>query len=215
VPEGKFLFLPQKTLHETSFVTDDFTKFVVGFAAYDCPEQLESALEEKTFPEVFCGNAAIEKQFDVLYDMCSCMHEPFGAVTCAVSALLFMFADVVYTSLPLVKAPQRDSGAARRMIRAYVLDNMSRGVSCEDVASYMCLSSRQLSRLVKKSTDLSLGAFIGEIKISAAKTLLSETDMSVSDVSERCGFGSEYSFMRFFKTQEKITPTEFRKSCLK
>ena len=44
-----------------------------------------------------------------------------------------------------------------------------------------------------------------------AKRLLSSTNLTVKQIAERCGYVSEYNFMRQFKSKCGKTPTEYRK----
>jgi AraC family transcriptional regulator of arabinose operon len=47
-------------------------------------------------------------------------------------------------------------------------------------------------------------------RIEYAKYLLSTTDITVNKISEMCGFSSEIRFMRQFKKEFVLTPTEYR-----
>ncbi len=48
-----------------------------------------------------------------------------------------------------------------------------------------------------------------EVKCSIARDLLS-TNMSMSEISEAIGMSNEYSFNRFFKRVEGMTPGRYR-----
>jgi len=48
------------------------------------------------------------------------------------------------------------------------------------------------------------------LRAEEARRLLSETKLSISEVSERLGFGSQSSLSRFFKTHWGVTPARYR-----
>jgi AraC-like DNA-binding protein len=52
-------------------------------------------------------------------------------------------------------------------------------------------------------------------RIEYAKYLLSTTDISIKKISEMCGYTNDIHFMRQFKQQVKLTPTEYRNNKIK
>ena len=54
-----------------------------------------------------------------------------------------------------------------------------------------------------------------ELLIMNAQRMLAATELSISEIAERLGFGSETYFRRIFKSKVGISPREFRKNPLK
>ena len=54
-----------------------------------------------------------------------------------------------------------------------------------------------------------------ELLIMNAQRLLDSSELSISEVAERLGFGSETYFRRVFKAKVGVSPREFRKNPLK
>lgn len=73
------------------------------------------------------------------------------------------------------------------------------------------MSVSGLEHRYKKAFGTSVISDIVSSRVNYAKRLLLSTDMLVSDISERCGYNSCYSFMRQFKSKTGRTPSEFRK----
>lgn len=48
-------------------------------------------------------------------------------------------------------------------------------------------------------------------RLDRAKRLLASTNLTVREISEKCGYNNEYNFMRQFKEREGRTPSEYRK----
>ena len=49
-------------------------------------------------------------------------------------------------------------------------------------------------------------------RIEYAERLLGSTTLTVREIAERCGYSSEYVFMRQFKKYCGQTPSEYRKN---
>ncbi|MCT4643670.1 MAG: helix-turn-helix transcriptional regulator, partial [Carboxylicivirga sp.] len=62
----------------------------------------------------------------------------------------------------------------------------------------------------KKYTGVSPGQYLLQLKIQMAKNLLSNSQLSVKEVSFKSGFESPYYFSRVFKKHTGHTPTEFK-----
>lgn len=97
-------------------------------------------------------------------------------------------------------------------IEQYVSENWNRRLSAEEIAHYMNLSSKQVSRIVFHCTGKSTREYLMGIKVERAKELLKNPEYSVKDVAELLGFCNEYYFNRFFKQMEGMPPGKYRKS---
>lgn len=78
-------------------------------------------------------------------------------------------------------------------------------------ASEIGISENYLSRLVKKSTGRSVGAWIEIVRIQRAKRLLTETSEPVIDIAAAVGIVDQSYFSRLFKKETGLTPSFFRK----
>ena len=83
----------------------------------------------------------------------------------------------------------------------------------EDVgtmARQMGMSRSGFQHLYKKIFGVNIMQDMTSARIEYAKQLLSTTNLRIKTISEKCGYTSEYSFMRRFKERTGKTPTEFR-----
>lgn len=78
------------------------------------------------------------------------------------------------------------------------------------IANEIHMNPDYLSHLFHKKTDISLSNYILEQRILFAKKLLSLTNLSVQQVSEKCGFSSISYFHRQFKKLTNQTPQQYR-----
>ncbi|MBR2916564.1 MAG: helix-turn-helix transcriptional regulator, partial [Clostridia bacterium] len=88
--------------------------------------------------------------------------------------------------------------------------NISSSISVSDVANYVCISSRQLNRILKNALDITTNDLINELKIKAAKVYMKNPTLSISQISVMCGFNSLTHFNLTFKKLTGHTPKAFR-----
>ncbi len=72
------------------------------------------------------------------------------------------------------------------------------------------LTPQRLARLSKRVFGLTTTQLITKIRISVASRLLLETELSVSQVAQKCGFYDHSAFTRAFRSATGLTPTDFR-----
>ena len=79
-------------------------------------------------------------------------------------------------------------------------------------ADKCCYSAKYFGELVKTETGRTAKDYINSRLLRAAKQLLADDTLSVTQVSQQLGFEYPQHFVRFFKTQTGKTPSDFRKS---
>lgn len=97
-------------------------------------------------------------------------------------------------------------------ITDYMIKNMSRVLTLQDISSELGISIATLKRLVDKTYATSPIAYFMGLKMEEAKRLIADTPLNVTEVSEQLGFSSVHHFSRAFKQKTGITPTEYEKN---
>ena len=83
--------------------------------------------------------------------------------------------------------------------------------SIDAICEKMALSRSYIQHLYKLFFGTNIISDVQAGRMEHAKYLLTTTDMSVTIISESCGYKSDVHFMRIFKKSVGITPSEFRK----
>lgn len=92
----------------------------------------------------------------------------------------------------------------------YVKDHLSdENLSIEGFGRSMHLSRTQLYRKIKSMTGLSPSAFVCELRLKIAASLLSETNLNVSEVAYKVGFSSPSYFTTSFRRLYGMSPKEY------
>ncbi|GHJ37524.1 AraC family transcriptional regulator [Streptomyces sp. TS71-3] len=72
------------------------------------------------------------------------------------------------------------------------------------------VSPAHLSRTMRRHLRTTPTAFLGELRLRHAATLLATTEAPVTEIAERCGFGSASYFTRCFHRTHQVAPRDFR-----
>jgi AraC-like DNA-binding protein len=99
-------------------------------------------------------------------------------------------------------------------VYAFTLQNFRRKIQTREIASVAHLSEHSFCRYFKNKTGKTYTAFLHEVRIRQACKLLSESNLSISQVIEESGFVNYSNFFRYFKQVTGRTPAEFQKLSL-
>jgi len=97
-------------------------------------------------------------------------------------------------------------------IHRFVKDNLDKAVNGKEIAAYMHLSEKQISRIVKTNAGIATKEYINTMKLVKSKELLRNTEMTIGEIAAGLGFSSPYYFNQFFKKYEGCPPSLFRKN---
>ena len=112
--------------------------------------------------------------------------------------------------------PIRDAGGELpkhklRYAVEFINDNLTRNISLAEIAANVEMSPFHFSRLFKHSVGLAPHQYVLEQRIDRAKTLLSETALSLAEIAYRLGFASQSHFTAVFRRLTSTTPEAYRK----
>ena len=97
---------------------------------------------------------------------------------------------------------------AERYIRERFIDNPA----LDEVAAVAGLSPAYFSTVFKEELGESFSDFINRLKIEKAAGLLVESDLSLADVADSCGFLDQSRFSSVFKRRMGVSPGRYRQT---
>ena len=92
----------------------------------------------------------------------------------------------------------------------YIHENPSLNLKAQDIATKFGYNEKYLSRLFKTITGLSLKQYILQQKIEDANHYLEETELPITEIAFSLGFSDAHNFMKLYKKETGLTPTEYR-----
>jgi AraC-like DNA-binding protein len=97
---------------------------------------------------------------------------------------------------------------------ALIENHIHEAVSVGEIASVTGFAPDYFRQIFKEVTGQTISRYIKDRKLSHAAFLLKNSTRKVTDIAMEYGFGSHDVFIRRFRAQYGMTPTDFRKSSI-
>ena len=94
---------------------------------------------------------------------------------------------------------------------ALMENNMEEMLSAEEIASLVGISRRQIERQFQRYLDSTPTRFYLELRLKRCHQLLTQTALSMSDISLACGFVSYPHFSKCYRQYFEVTPSQTRR----
>lgn len=107
--------------------------------------------------------------------------------------------------------PQESRNETIVRAQQYIIDNISRPISLDEVAKNAFISPSYLSSLFKKVTKVSLVDYINIMKVKRAKAMMNEGERKIFSIAESLGYENIYYFSKVFKKVTGETPSQYLK----
>ena len=109
----------------------------------------------------------------------------------------------------MVAAPQ-DNDRLNKILN-YVKENFKEPIPLPEISELVHMTEPSFCRYFKKITDKTFTQFLNEYRLVHASKLLSEREISITEVCYESGFNNYSHFVNQFKTFTGKSPSEYRK----
>ncbi|WP_194767243.1 AraC family transcriptional regulator [Tamlana sp. I1] len=104
----------------------------------------------------------------------------------------------------------KDSVTFQKILN-YIFDNLQHDISLSTIAEKVHMSNSSFCKYFKKRTKKTFTEYVNKLRVAHASKLLSESDLTISQVCFESGFNSVSYFNRQFKKYKKIGPKDYAK----
>lgn len=118
---------------------------------------------------------------------------------------------LLYKCYSLSAKAQISSPAVETCI-AYIKEHYARSVTLEELGALTGYVPLHVLRLFKAEMGKTPHEYLCEVRMTRARNLLLNTDLSIARIASECGFQSVSHFQTLFKQKFGITPGRFRKN---
>jgi len=112
----------------------------------------------------------------------------------------------------LQKDDERRYPASLRNALQLMRGNLDQPVSKQMLSQHINISTRAMERLFQRYLQTSPAKHYMRLRLQSAYELLKQTDQSIGEISDACGFISSAHFSRTFSQQYGLAPSALRKS---
>jgi AraC-like DNA-binding protein len=125
---------------------------------------------------------------------------------------------VVHVARQLHDAPAKSSapaagyGAIVNQTREFLLRNMARDLTLEEVARHVKKSEEHLARVFRRVTGQTVFDYLRTLRLENAKTMLIDSDKTMTEIARRTGFTSLSLFSRNFSQYVGCSPSVYREA---
>lgn len=104
----------------------------------------------------------------------------------------------------------RHSDELIMQIQFWLKTNLTASITQQELAQQFGISQRSLTRRFKAANGITVGKYWHQLKIEAAKELLTSTNLSIQEVALELGYQDQGHLTRLFKKTLCLTPKSYR-----
>lgn len=120
-------------------------------------------------------------------------------------------AEIIQNNFDAKNNKQKEYMEKFLFVTNYINEHFTENLTLEQAASLAGFSKYHFTRLFRQYAGTSFYKYLNQKRITHAKNLLLDPDLSVTDVAMQSGFTSISAFLRMFHLVTNCTPTKFRK----
>lgn len=123
-----------------------------------------------------------------------------------------VFLEILHHIMLAIRVDKSSYGDARvQQVADYVLENLHRQITTQELAALVSLHPVYLNSLVQRHTGDTLRAFINRIRINVAEDAIIHERLSITDAAIRYGFSDIFYFSKTFKKIKGYPPSHIKK----
>jgi AraC-like DNA-binding protein len=140
---------------------------------------------------------------------------PFGSEQLLVAAIEELLIRLIRQgdAFPAIRqAPPRQTEARTQQIIEYLEQRLDQSLTIPQICRDNLIGRAQLERIFREQTGGGVIDYFSKLKIDAARRMIREGQLNITQISTQLGFSSVHYFSRRFKALTGMTPSEYARS---
>ena len=215
---GDIFIFPPFSFHRVNFNHVHYNRFLMYFSTNAISKAMGALTPALNFLKN-TGINVIHLREDEIAEMTTLLENAFSTQDkhglfsdfnnlCAFGNILSFMISKVDMEKCLNPVKEHDNDISK--ILSYITENIAEELTIESICNEFNISKTTLWSMIKNATGISTKEYILKKRISLAMDLLIN-DMSVTEVSNRCGFNSYAHFIRTFTKIVGVSPYKYGK----
>lgn len=155
---------------------------------------------------------ALAKKFDLDYQ---CLLQEYQKLPVLSSQQITSAINILHSCIQSLMYNQRirlQNDILPQHLKEYILENLSSPLTVDHLCKKFFLSTKKLYSVFDTTFHMTVKDFILTERIHLAKKLLTSSDNSLTEISEKVGFNDYSYFIRIFKKRTGLSPLKYRKT---
>ena len=129
------------------------------------------------------------------------------------SSLLFLIFSEIFSKLCEATLSSKSEKHQDYVLKIenYLSSHYAEKLTITDVSKLLYLSTKQVSRIIKKEFNCTFPSLVNTHRLGVAKMLLLRSNMKVNQIAQLVGFEYSTNFYNNFKKAYGVSPNEYRK----
>lgn len=218
VMPGNLVIIPAGRLHRTTTPAGKgYVRYLLSFAGADVCTLAEAVGQARfaALLESGCVQLPPEAVRQVQRDLEQIEGEVMQPTYYSQALLGHLLQDILLTALRFGKRKAPFSGESADKIQEvarYISENFAQELTLDDVARMACIERTYFSKRFKKLTGVGFYEYLTQTRLREAERLLRQTQLSIGEVAERCGFSGSNYFADVFRRHSGLPPTAYRRA---
>ncbi len=154
---------------------------------------------------------------NIVHDLFMAMHSKNTGYEFVTQGKLYSLFGFLYEAQLIKEDTSKPTASSQQIKRFkevldYIENHYSEQITLEDMSKVAGLSPRYLCRFFRKMTQRTPTDYLNYFRIECACELLTNQELSITDIALSCGFNDISYFIKFFRRSKGITPKQFQKS---
>lgn len=211
---GNFIFVPKGTLHRTDSETCHFNeRLVFSFGDEIFNDSMKPILEELSRIKLI---RIPKKHLPLAHELIEKISNEYQSQNAFKEQMIQSYLRTLLVRLcryNTTDSPNLDKATQLFYhISEHISDNLSSEITLSSLSKSFSISESHLSRKFKSIFGIGISEYVRYMRMQKAIKLLIGTDLSITEISERCGFNDSNYFSTIFKLTTGISPHKYRKS---
>lgn len=126
------------------------------------------------------------------------------------SELKAKFLSAIQDSCDKYEKIEKEKSSFRKKVETYIEMNYSRDLAQDEIAGIVGQNPSYFSRSFKNEFNQTFTDYLTEYRISKSKSLLSDSDFTIKEIAEICGYKDSNYFSKVFRKYTGEAPSEYK-----
>lgn len=222
IPAGNGIFINSQQVHMAKPLEKEASFFCIDIPpAFLCPEKEsllyqnsvrsvleESSLDHKIITRQTLQGAAILALLSQMTDAFD--QKPDGYEFDLISRVFDLWKNLRMYLDPDIKNTNLTGDDRFKKMLLYLRKNYATEFFLDDMASHIGLSRSECCRYFKRKSGQTISDYLRQYRIHRSLELLTESDSSISQVAQCCGFSNQSYYTKEFRRVTGTTPKQYR-----